>query len=194
VRGTVAKVSPFSAGVKFTLDDGTGRADVVLWRDLYAVLSPTLQLAEGAQVAVQGEVSLYRGAVEITPELFTDVSLIAAAAPLPTPGPTTTPAPTPTRAITFTPMGQITAGDKGRLVSVRGKIVAVIPFSKGMKYRLDDGTGQVILLLWQEVLDKAPDLTRLTKDTQVSVTGTVDVFDGEIEVAPKSASDVQTSP
>ena len=194
VRGTVAKVSPFSEGVKFTLDDGTGRADVVLWRDLYAVLSPTLQLAEGAQVAVQGEVSLYRGAVEITPELDADVSLIAAAAPLPTPGPTTTPAPTPTRAITFTPMGQITAGDKGRLVSVRGKIVAVIPFSKGMKYRLDDGTGQVILLLWQEVLDKAPDLTRLTKDTQMSVTGTVDVFDGEIEVAPKSASDVQTSP
>lgn len=194
VRGSIVKVSPFSAGVKLTLDDGTGRADVVLWRDLYTVLSPTLQLAEGAQVAVRGEVSLYRGAVEITPELFTDVSLVAAAAPLPTPRPTTPPAPTPTRAMTFTPISQITSGDKGRLVSVRGKIITVIPFAKGMKYRLNDGTGQVILLLWQEVLDQAPDLAKLTKDTRVSVTGTVDVFNGEIEVAPKSAVDVQVAP
>ncbi len=73
----------------------------------------------------------------------------------------------------ITPMSQITSGDKGRLVSVRGKIVAVMHFSAGMKYRLHDGTGQVILLLWQEVLEEAPDLTRLTKDIQVSVTGTV---------------------
>jgi hypothetical protein len=85
-------------------------------------------------------------------------------------------------------MSQITPGDKGKLVVVRGKIVTATLFSKGMQYRLDDGTGQVILLLWQEVLDQAPDLTRLAKETQVSVTGTVDVFEGKIEVVPKSAA------
>ena len=141
---------------------------MVLWRDLYAVLSPTLQLIEGAQVAVQGEVSLYRGAIEITPELGRRCDT---ASPPPRHAdcapPHATPAPTPTRAITFTPMSQITSSDKGKLVSVRGKIVTVIPFSSGMKYRLNDGTGQVILLLWQEVLDQAPALARLTKGTQV---------------------------
>jgi len=182
VRGTVVKVNPFSAGVKFTLDDGTGRANVVLWRDLYAVLSPTLQLTEGAQVAVQGEVSLYRGAVEITPELDADVTFIADASP------------TPTRAVAFVPMNQLTSGDKGKLVAVRGKVVAMIPFSKGMKYRLDDTTGKVILLLWQDVFDALPDAAKLAKDAQVSVTGTVDVFDGEIEVVPESAADVQVIP
>ncbi len=185
VRGAVVQVNPFSAGVRFTLDDGTGRADVVLWRDLYAVLTPTLPLIEGAQVAVQGQVSLYRGAIEIEPELAADVMLVAAAPPA---------APRPATTLVPTSMGQITPGDKGKLVVVRGRIATATPFSKGMQYRLDDGTGQVILLLWQEVLDQAPDLTRLAKGTQVSVTGTVDVFGGKIEVVPKSAADVQVQP
>jgi len=63
VRGSIVKAAPFSAGLRFTLDDGTGRADVVLWQDVYTALSPTLQLNQGAEVAVQGEVSLYRGAI-----------------------------------------------------------------------------------------------------------------------------------
>jgi DNA/RNA endonuclease YhcR with UshA esterase domain len=215
VHGSVVKVDPFSAGVKFTLDDGTGRADVVLWRDLYDVISPTLELAEGAQVSVQGEVSLYRGAVEVVPELPADVTLVAAApaptvaptpaAPqptaiaataFPTPQPTVTPRPTPkpTLAVAVVTLGQLTPADKGKLCSARGKITAVIPFSRGMKYRLDDGTGKVILLLWQEVLDKAPDLARLTKGAQVSVTGTVDFFDGDIEIVPRWWTDVQVIP
>jgi len=190
VQGSIVKISPFSAGVKFTLDDGTGRADVILWQDLYTALSPTLKLAEGTQVSVQGEVSLYRGATEIEPELAADVALIAAA-PVPTATPTRTP--TPTRTVALLPIGQITSADKGKVVAVRGRIAAVIPFSSGIKYRLDDGTGQIILLLWQEVLDKAPNLAKLTKGQEVSVTGTVDVFGGDIEVIPKSAGDVQVT-
>ena len=185
VRGAVVQVNSFSAGVRLMLDDGTGRADVVLWRDLYAVISPTLELIEGTQVAVQGQVSLYRGAIEIEPELATDVTLVAAALPT---------APRPTTPSEPTQLSQITPGDKRKLVAVRGKIVTAMLFSQGIKYWLDDGTGQVILLLWQEVLDQAPDLARLAKGTQVSVTGTVDVFEGEIEVVPKSAADVQVQP
>jgi DNA/RNA endonuclease YhcR with UshA esterase domain len=220
VRGQVVKVSPFSAGVRLALDDGTGRANVVLWQDVYAVLSPTLQLTEGAQVAVQGEVSLYRGAVEIVPEIPADVTLVAAApapatptlaptvAPTPTtlpttialtptaPPPTVTPRPTPkpTQAIAFVPMGQLTSADKGKFVSVRGKIVEVIKFSSGMKYRLDDGTGKVILLLWQEVLDQVPGRDKLVNGAQVSATGEVDVYRGDIEVIPRSGADVKVSP
>jgi DNA/RNA endonuclease YhcR with UshA esterase domain len=217
VRGQVVKVSPFSAGIRFALDDGTGRANVVLWQDVYAVLSPTFQLAEGAQVAVQGEVSLYRGAVEIVPEIPADVVLIAAApipatptlaptlsatptalpatiVPTPTvPPPTLTPRPTPrpTQAIALMPMGQLTPADKGKLVSVRGKIVEVIKFSSGMKYRLNDGTGQVILLLWQEVFDQVPGRDKLVNGAQVSATGEVDVYRGDIEVIPRSGADVR---
>ena len=215
VRGAVVKVNPFSAGVKFTLDDGTGRTEVVLWRELYNVISPTLQLTEGAQVSAQGEVSLYRGVVEIVPELPADVTLaspppLATAAPTltaspsasasmptpttPPPTPTLAPTPRPTPAAAVVTLGQLAPADKGKRVTARGKIVAVIPFSKGMKYRLDDGTGQVILLLWQEVLDQAPDLAKLTKGTQVSVAGTVDVFEGDIEVVPRSKTDVQVIP
>jgi DNA/RNA endonuclease YhcR with UshA esterase domain len=217
VRGQVVKVSPFSAGIRLTLDDGTGRANVVLWQDVYAVLSPTLQLSEGAQIAVQGEVSLYRGAIEIVPEIPADIVLIATApilatptlvptvaptpttlptaiAPTPTaPPPTVTPRPTPkpTQVIPLVPMSQLAPTDKGRLVSVRGRIIEVIKFSSGMKYRLDDGTGKVILLLWQEVLDKVPERDRLVNGAQVSATGEVDVYRGDIEVIPRSAADLR---
>ncbi len=88
-------------------------------------------------------------------------------------------------------MGQLTPADKGKLVSVRGKIVEVIKFSSGMKYRLDDGTGKVILLLWQEVFDQVPNRDKLVNGAQVSVTGVVDVYRGEIEVIPKSGTDVR---
>jgi DNA/RNA endonuclease YhcR with UshA esterase domain len=216
VRGTVAKVSTFSAGVKFTLDDGTGRADVLLWNDVYTVLSPTIKLTEGAQVSVQGEVSIFHGAIELVPELPADVTLIAAApAPAtptptvlpptviaetasPTPSPTATPkpkpTPKPTQAIASVSLGQLTPADKGKLVAARGNIVAVISFSAGMKYRLDDGTGTVILLLWSEVLDKVPDREKLVNGTQVSVTGEVDVYGGDIEVIPRWGSDVKVTP
>lgn len=215
VQGTVVKVSPFSAGVKLTLDDGTGRTDLVLWQDVYGVLSPTLQLAEGAQISAQGELSLYRGATEVVPELPTDVMLVVAAltgppaiaavaptftatpyAPTRAPTPTSIPAtptrtPAPPRAIASVSLGQLAPADKGRLVAVRGRIVAVIPFSKGMKYRLDDGAGRVILLLWQEVLEQVPDRDKLVKGAQVSVVGAVDVYGGDIEVVPRWGRDVK---
>jgi DNA/RNA endonuclease YhcR with UshA esterase domain len=219
VRGTIVQVSPFSAGIKFTLDDGTGRADVLLWQDVYAVLSPTLVLAEGAQVSAQGEVSLFHGAVEVVPEIPADVTLVAAAPTIaptpiatttpaapqptaiaaiasPTPQPTATPKPTPkpTQAITLVTLGQLTPAEKGKVVSVRGTITAVIKFSSGMKYRIDDGTGKVILLLWQEVFDKVPNREKLTKGAQVSVTGNVDVYNGDIEVVPGSGRDVRIAP
>jgi DNA/RNA endonuclease YhcR with UshA esterase domain len=193
----------------------------VLWQDVYTVLSPTLQLTEDAQVSVQGEVSLFGGAIEIVPEIPADVVLIATApvpatptptptvAPTPTllptgtiaptltaPPPTVTPRPTPkpTQAIAFVPMGQLTQADQGKLVSVRGKIVEVIKFSSGMKYRLDDGTGKVILLLWQEVFDQVPNRDKLVNGAQVSATGDVDVYRGDIEVIPRSGTSVKVTP
>jgi len=91
-------------------------------------------------------------------------------------------------------LNQITAAHKGQRVSVRGKIISVNTFSKGIRYKLDDGTGQIILLLWQEALDQSPPLGKLAKGAQVSVAGAVDVFNGELEIVPRSASDVQVNP
>ena len=52
----------------------------------------------------------------------------------------------------------------------------------------------MILLLWQEVLDQAPDLAKLTKGTQVSATGTVDFYNGDIEIVPRLGTDVKVVP
>ena len=81
VRGTVIEVNFFSAGVKLTLDDGTGTVIALLWQDVYDGLRNGPEPGIGAEMQVQGEISQYRGEMEIVPELAEDVQVLAAAAP-----------------------------------------------------------------------------------------------------------------
>ena len=73
IQGFVTNVSHFSAGVKLTLDDGSGEVTVLLWQDLFDELAATTTLEEGAAVTVYGQVSEYQGQMELIPELSVDV-------------------------------------------------------------------------------------------------------------------------
>ena len=79
VCGTVTEVDPFSAGVKVALDDATGVVTVLLWQSLYDALPDLAALDVGAEVQALGEVSLYRGELELLPELAEDVQILATA-------------------------------------------------------------------------------------------------------------------
>ncbi|HEY4722216.1 MAG TPA: OB-fold nucleic acid binding domain-containing protein, partial [Anaerolineae bacterium] len=78
ISGTVEKVAPFSAGTRVTLSDNGQRLTVLFWQDLWTTLSIATQIQPGAQLSVQGEVSVYRGQIEIAPEIDQDVALIVA--------------------------------------------------------------------------------------------------------------------
>jgi len=127
LRGTVSEVKPFSAGVKLLLDDGSGSMTILLWQDLYAAIkeqaAEASELRPGWEVEVQGELTEYRGELELVPELAADVRILATPAlgetaiasptqtpttgggvtPVPTPTPSPTASPTKTRAPTATP-------------------------------------------------------------------------------------------
>jgi DNA/RNA endonuclease YhcR with UshA esterase domain len=80
-------------------------------------------------------------------------------------------------------------------VTVEGEIVALTAFSgrtgvRGIKVLLDDGSGQITLLLWQNVYDAVPDRERLAVGATVRVTGEVDVYQGELQVVPRAGRDV----
>ena len=172
LRGTVSMVDPFSAGVKITLDDTTGTIILLLWQSIYDALRNSAEPDIGAEVQVQGEVSQYRGELEVIPELPGDVQVLAAATSPPT----------------NTPIGELTAADVGRWVTLRGTLGPPDPFSAGVKFPLDDGTGQILLLMWQDVYESAPE--GLGTGAQVIVTGQVAEYRGELELTDLNAGKI----
>jgi DNA/RNA endonuclease YhcR with UshA esterase domain len=174
VEGAVTRVDPFSAGVKCALSDGEGTITLLLWQDLYDGLADASLLAEGATVRAQGEISEYRGEMEIVPELPADVQVLALAS----------------REALQRQIGEITAADASHTVAIQGILKALRGFSAGVKGVVDDGTGTITLLLWQEVYEGLADRTSLVPGVVVSVEGQISEYRGELEVVPRAAGDL----
>ncbi len=168
VRGTVAGTQDLTAGLKLALEDGTGQVTILLWDDLLASL-PVQELDRGATLEVQGQVAEYRGELEIVPELVSDVLLLLPPAPREVPSRT---------------VGELSAGDLGTVVRVEGVLLSLRPFSAGRKGLLDDGTGTVTLLLWQDVYDALPDPDNVQPGARLRVEGEVAEYGGALEVVP----------
>lgn len=108
-----------------------------------------------------------------------------AASPTATGSPTPVPSPT----ATATPEIQTTAisaldptGDED--VTVRGRVVATSSFSQGFKFTLDDGTGQVTLLMWHDIYDACAAAPRLNVGATVLANGQVGEYEGELQIEP----------
>jgi DNA/RNA endonuclease YhcR with UshA esterase domain len=177
VEGTILRVSTFSAGVKCLLDDGSGTATLLLWQDLYDALPGREALVRGATVRSVGQVAEYGGELEIVPELPADLALLAAAEP----------------AVIRRQVGQVTAEDVGRTVALEGELTSLETFSAGVRGRLDDGTGTITLLLWQEMYNALEEPAALAIGARLSVLGEVDEYRGELEIVPQAASDLSVA-
>ncbi len=166
IQGTATAVEPFSKGVKLTLDDGSGSITLLLWQDIHEDLpqAPTL----GAVVHAAGQVSQYQDQLEVIPAMASEVSVFA-------------PASTPSA---VTSIGDVTRADVGRTFILRGTLSSPESFSHGVKFTLNDETGAIVLLLWQEVYEALPDAERLRSGVQVEVEGAIDEYRGDLEIIP----------
>ncbi len=171
VRGQVVRLTPFSAGQKLILDDGTGRITVLLWDAVYAALPDPDNLAPGAEIQALGTLAQYRGKLELIPELAQDVQTLA-----PPAGPAQA------------SIADLTAQDVGRLVALRGRLGAANRFSAGVKFPLADEGATITLLLWQNVYEEAP--PGLGANAVVAVAGHVAEYRGELEIVPRSGDDI----
>ena len=184
VQGIIARIAPFSAGVKFTLSDAQGQdVSLLLWQDVFETLPDTEDWQIGAEVMAQGAVNSFRGELEIVPGIGLDVSLLTRAA-----GDVAPPV------LEMRTIGAIANGDIGHTVFVSGTIQSVDRFSSGMRFRLEDGTGSILLVLFDPVLTQVEGNQRLAEGVAVSALGRVSEFNGALEVIPPNGASVRVAP
>jgi DNA/RNA endonuclease YhcR with UshA esterase domain len=121
--------------------------------------------------------------------------------PLPSATPTRTPRPTatltPTPGITPTPtvdlttIGSVSADQVGEEVTVEGTVQSAASFSHGFKLTLEDGSGQIALLMWHDVYDDCWDSSEINLGATVRANGEVSQYEGELQIEPRFGGDVK---
>jgi len=121
-----------------------------------------------------------------TPTLTPTLRPSPTATPSPTPEPSPTPAPPTPTPIPIVPIRRLPER-MGEEVTVEGQVIATAALrrGKGFKFTLDDGTGQVVLLMWLNVYDDCWDAQKINLGARVRATGTVQTYEGELQIEPR---------
>ena len=175
VEGRVVAVASFSKGFKFTLDDGTGQVVLLMWLNVYDDCRDARKINLGARVRATGTVQTYEGQLQIAPQWGRQVKALQAAAPS-----------APAR-----PIASITAADQGQRVMIEGTVARIEKGESNVRLFVNDGSGEILVLLWPNIYDRIPDRERLdTPGTPVQVVGEVKIYKGTLEVIPVLPYDV----
>ena len=174
VEGAITDEQWISAGLKFTLDDGTGSIPLLLWQSVLDNMLDRVDLRPGTWLEVRALVSEYKGELELVPEMALDVRITQARPEV----------------ITPLPLAEIAADHEGSIVNCEGQIVRVTPFSSGTKFTMQDGQATLTMVFWENLLAACPDKDRLVPGAWVSVQGEIQQYKEELEIIPGHADDV----
>jgi RecJ-like exonuclease len=175
VEGEVVGTASFSAGFKFTLDDGTGQIVLLMWHNVYDDCWDAPEINLGARVRATGEIGEYEGELQLEPGFGGDVKAIEGAAPW-----------APSRGI-----GSLSGSDEGQRVMIEGRVIRVEGRGTWAKVFVGDETGEVLVYIYENVLARIPNNTALgVEGTRVRVVGTVAIYDYNLEVVPALPYDV----
>jgi DNA/RNA endonuclease YhcR with UshA esterase domain len=175
VEGRVVEAASFSGGFKFTLDDGSGQIVLLTWSRVYRELSAPSSLDVGAQVRATGELEEYEGRLQIVPAAAAGVTVLAPGSLNP-----------PERLI-----GSLTFEDVGTTILVAGGVTRAEPFSSGFRMWVGDGSGELVVLLWDGIHECVAQADDLVPGARVRLTGVVQEYRGELELIPRLPHDVQ---
>ena len=176
MEGTIVDTVSFSTGFKFTLDDGTGRIVLLMWHDVYDDCWDAPEINLGAKVLATGEVSQYEGELQIQPGFGGDVKAVEGAPPL----------------VAQREIGSISNEEEGQRVTIKGEVVRVEGLSSAVKVFVGDETGEIVIFIWRNVLDRVVNNTGLgTPGSRVRIAGIVEVYRGNLEVVPTLPNDVE---
>jgi DNA/RNA endonuclease YhcR with UshA esterase domain len=175
VEGVVVGAASFSAGFKFTLDDGVGRIVLMMWHDLYDDCWDAPEINLGAKVRATGAIDQYEGELQIQPDFGGDVKAVESA----------------TTGAAWREIGSLSGGDEGQRVMIEGEVIRVEGGEDWAKIFVGDETGEIVVFLWRNVLDRILNNTALGEEgSRVRVVGIVEIYRSNLEVVPTLPSDV----
>jgi DNA/RNA endonuclease YhcR with UshA esterase domain len=174
VRGQIREVQePYEGLVLMRLCDATGQVHVVYDDDLVQLEGEPIRVAPGDFVEAMGAVTQYQQSRQVT--LDHADSLVSVG---------------PLDVAVRKPIVEIGVEDLGRLVSVRGQLTDRSPAGTGIKLTIEDSTGQIQAVVWDDLIRVAPQLSNLLPDSEVAVQGIVTEYRGMLELEPELADDI----
>ena len=173
--GQVVDTASFSQGFKFTLDDATGQISLLLWHNVYDDCWDAPQLNIGATIRATGQIGDYEGVLQIEPDFGGDVKVLSSGGPI-----------APQQEI-----GSVSAY-LGQRVTIIGQVLRVEGTGSGAKIFVGDDTGETLVFIWNNILERIPDNQALgTPGTRVRVLGLVQVYRNNLQVVPALPIDVK---
>jgi DNA/RNA endonuclease YhcR with UshA esterase domain len=146
-----------------------------MWHDVYDDCWDAAKLNLDAVVRVTGEISEYEGQLEIQPRFGGDVKVIQE----------------PVTQATRRDIGSISGADEGQRVMIEGRVVRTEGLSSAVKVFLADESGEILVFIWRNVLDRISDNAGLgTPGSLVRVVGVVQTYRANLEVVPPLPDDV----
>ncbi len=167
--------SPYTGLTLMTLKDDAGEITITIDEIVQTLTGSLPEVNVGHWVMVTGTVTLYKGTPQVTLCDSNELSL----RPIP-------PDPEPE----VQQLSQITLTDLGSQVLVQGRVVAMEGIKGGLSATLDDGTAQIIVVLWQQVYSALDEPTNLDLGATITVYGEVSAYQGALEIIPRAASDI----
>lgn len=177
VVGEVRQVrTPYEGMTLITVRDDSGEIVVAVDATVVALTGSLPEIVEGQGIAATGAVSLYRD----TPQLVTAsvADIVLSAAP---PGAVAVPA---------TSLSEVSPDAAGSWMALQGRVVLMEGFKGGMKATLDDGTGQISLVLWDRVYTALADPLALDVGAEVEVKGEIGLYQDELQIVPEGPADI----
>jgi DNA/RNA endonuclease YhcR with UshA esterase domain len=191
VDGQVQDVySPFDGLTIINVRDGTGEIAVAVDEIITTTTGALPEITPGQGIEVVGTVSLYRDSPQLIPADVADITLGPLMAEPVVEG-ETEPSEPAMETMETRPLGKLSEADEGARVQIAGRVVAMGGFSGGMKAVVDDGTAQILLLLWDSVYSELPDPTALDIGAEIIASGEIHLYEGELELVPDRAADVE---
>jgi len=88
-------------------------------------------------------------------------------------------------------ISEINTSQLNEIVEISGQIAGVWDLTKGRKYQVRDDSGEIPVILWDDILEAIPARERLRAGAMVALSGRVSEYKGELRVVPAEGAQVQ---
>ena len=177
IVGEVREVRvPYEGMTLITVRDDSGEIAVAVDETVTTLTGALPEIVEGQGIEVVGAVSLYKDTPQLVPASVADIVLSAV--------------PPAAAATPVTSLSEAQNATLGSWVRLRGRVVLMEGFKGGMKATLDDGTAQIMLVLWDNVYTALENPFAVDVGAEVVVDGELGSYEDELQIVPESFRDI----